>query len=223
MGLSPRVRGNPRRQPPRRPHSGSIPARAGEPQASGLPSRRLAVYPRACGGTPPASGAGMRRPGLSPRVRGNRYIGHAGGLGEGSIPARAGEPQGQRANPAVAGVYPRACGGTCVFSGSVRAGIGLSPRVRGNRLKSGPPASEDGSIPARAGEPTPPRLQPDPQTVYPRACGGTSLLPLLLFGARGLSPRVRGNHCTARNLAGNPDSPQAVIFLASITDVMMGS
>ena len=26
-----------------------------------------------------------------------------------------------------------------------------------------------------------------------------------------------------RNLAGNPDSPQAVIFLASITDVTMGS
>ena len=26
-----------------------------------------------------------------------------------------------------------------------------------------------------------------------------------------------------RNLAGNPDSPQAVIFLTSITDVMMGS
>ena len=27
----------------------------------------------------------------------------------------------------------------------------------------------------------------------------------------------------SRNLAGNPDSPQAVIFLTSITDVMMGS
>ena len=27
----------------------------------------------------------------------------------------------------------------------------------------------------------------------------------------------------SRKLAGNPDSPQAVIFLASITDVMMGS
>ena len=26
-----------------------------------------------------------------------------------------------------------------------------------------------------------------------------------------------------RNLAGNPDSPQAVIFLASFTNVMMGS
>ena len=29
--------------------------------------------------------------------------------------------------------------------------------------------------------------------------------------------------CNTRNLAGNPDSPQAVIFLTSITDVMMGS
>ena len=33
--------------------------------------------------------------------------------------------------------------------------------------------------------------------------------------------RVR--YSGARNLAGNPDSPQAVIFLASITDVTMGS
>ena len=32
-----------------------------------------------------------------------------------------------------------------------------------------------------------------------------------------------GWHGHARNLAGNPDSPQAVIFLASITDVTMGS
>ena len=32
-----------------------------------------------------------------------------------------------------------------------------------------------------------------------------------------------GQWQTSRNLAGNPDSPQAVIFLASITDVMMGS
>ncbi len=36
---------------------------------------------------------------------------------------------------------------------------------------------------------------------------------------RGRIPR----DLSPRNLAGNPDSPQAVIFLASITDVMMGS
>ena len=41
-------------------------------------------------------------------------------------------------------------------------------------------------------------------------------------GARPLS-RIRWNLIIGtRNLAGNPDSPQAVIFLASITDVMMG-
>ena len=32
-----------------------------------------------------------------------------------------------------------------------------------------------------------------------------------------------GGNSLPRKLAGNPDSPQAVIFLASITDVMMGS
>ena len=43
------------------------------------------------------------------------------------------------------------------------------------------------------------------------------------------APREHGLHhntalnATARNLAGNPDSPQAVISLTSITDVMMGS
>ena len=42
--------------------------------------------------------------------------------------------------------------------------------------------------------------------------------------------RHESQHCRGpvdradpRNLAGNPDSPQAVIFLTSITDVMMGS
>ena len=37
------------------------------------------------------------------------------------------------------------------------------------------------------------------------------------------SPQEEEKLSKPRNLAGNPDSPQAVIFLASITDVMMGS
>ena len=48
-----------------------------------------------------------------------------------------------------------------------------------------------------------------------------------LRGAPTRYPACAGDHqlgfCYPRNLAGNPDSPQAVIFLASITDVMMGS
>ena len=33
---------------------------------------------------------------------------------------------------------------------------------------------------------------------------------------------LHNRRCNTRNLAGNPDSPQAAIFLTSITDVMMG-
>ena len=50
------------------------------------------------------------------------------------------------------------------------------------------------SIPARAGEPSPVRGSPVSETVYPRACGGTSASRWVCPAMRGLSPRVRGNH-----------------------------
>ena len=54
------------------------------------------------------------------------------------------------------GVYPRACGGTSVWTPSSCSSSGLSPRLRGNQV----------ALPARVGEGFPP--------VYPRACGGTT-------------------------------------------------
>ena len=117
-GLSPRVRGNPlHRSSTVDGATGSIPARAGEPQRTAYslaPKRR--VYPRACGGTqlnpgqcvpvdavyPRACGGTRYRrvramadaSGLSPRVRGNRSRMRCCSLvlDSGSIPARAGEP-----------------------------------------------------------------------------------------------------------------------------------
>ena len=50
-GLSPRVRGNPRRERDDRAAAGSIPARAGEPGRGRGTARSPQVYPRACGGT----------------------------------------------------------------------------------------------------------------------------------------------------------------------------
>ena len=112
QGLSPRVRGNPGRQPtPRVPggsipacagnpcginrrsaQSGSIPACAGEPYHRGYDRQLPAVYPRVCGGTNTDQTATNNVQGLSPRVRGNR----AGALRlrrlRRSIPACAGEP-----------------------------------------------------------------------------------------------------------------------------------
>ena len=51
MGLSPRVRGNPKVSQAAVSHAGSIPACAGEPTNDYPLSRADGVYPRVCGGT----------------------------------------------------------------------------------------------------------------------------------------------------------------------------
>ena len=92
-GLSPRVRGNPRRGRRRQPVRRSIPASAGEPSPRSGKRMMFPVYPRECGGTcnqaqlrqqmaglSPEGGGGTMTAGaqpthiqgLSPRVRGNR-------------------------------------------------------------------------------------------------------------------------------------------------------
>ena len=112
LGLSPRVRGNLRRNHRIRPVVRSIPARAGEPARWLSPPRPLGVYPRACGGTVIRRTEPVELMGLSPRVRGNRLRKGPRGPHLRSIPARAGEPPAGGACTPAAGVYPRACGGT---------------------------------------------------------------------------------------------------------------
>ena len=108
-GLSPRVRGSPRRFARSRNVARSIPACAGEPGWPGLargsipacagePKRlgswglRRWVYPRVCGGAVMAHVTLDRISGLSPRVRGSLVNGtQSTGAGR-SIPACAGEP-----------------------------------------------------------------------------------------------------------------------------------
>ena len=92
--------------------------------------------------------------GLSPRVRGNPAPWPSCFLQERSIPARAGEPGSGLGCGSGVGVYPRACGGTYVIVGAVIGIIGLSPRVRGNPARETFRRTANGSIPARAGEPS---------------------------------------------------------------------
>ncbi len=70
--------------------------------------------------------------GLSPRVRGNHVLHGIDDSIEGSIPARAGEPESLGAGQTYIMVYPRACGGTSVADQGPMPWEGLSPRVRGN-------------------------------------------------------------------------------------------
>ena len=129
----------------------------------------------------------------SPRVRGNHDDQGRRRNGEGSIPARTGEPSVIRSPTKPSPVYPRAYGGTSTISASASAEGGLSPRVRGNRPLSAARQNRRRSIPARTGEP--PRFQPRqaPKAVYPRAYGGTSTISASASAEGGLSPRVRGN------------------------------
>ena len=71
----------------------------------------------------------------------------------GSIPACAGEPHGSGASLILSAVYPRVCGGTAAVEAGKLPRQGLSPRVRGNRIRRDDDVAALGSIPACAGEP----------------------------------------------------------------------
>src|SRR5690606_18386324 len=91
-GLSPRVRGNRTKKPPRTSIRGPIPAGAGEPVAAGIRAIGQRAYPRGCGGTRRVTRQRHNKAGLSPRVRGNRISATKARIGTGPIPAGAGEP-----------------------------------------------------------------------------------------------------------------------------------
>ena len=192
-GLSPRVRGNPGYRIRFDNPLGSIPARAGEPNATPSTSTTATVYPRACGGTGTSKNISSLDMGLSPRVRGNPVIRAHKLASVRSIPARAGEPAPLAFQAQVGSVYPRACGGTCQTGLDSCLYTGLSPRVRGNPTTAARADPGVGSIPARAGEPHHGSQSRPRSRVYPRACGGTCYNSWHISNRRGLSPRVRGN------------------------------
>ena len=172
-GLSPPVRGNRGELSGLWIHSGSIPARAGEPRARMLSKSAKRVYPRPCGGTRYRIDGPLYDWGLSPPVRGNPSAINAWIIPRGSIPARAGEPTARRVNQSWPRVYPRPCGGTFQVVPTRLKFPGLSPPVRGNRAGTQRGAGPRGSIPARAGEPSRTIRRHQTSRVYPRPCGGT--------------------------------------------------
>ena len=194
MGLSPRLRGNPWIRPDHLCAYRSIPAPAGEPRmrTSYAPSR---VYPRACGGTVEVARIrALCKAWVYPRACGGTMVcEHA---------------HNHRR------VYPRACGGTVRRRASFDWCLGLSPRLRGNRLRrsgrsilglsprlrgnqrTATQRLNGGSIPAPAGEPS--------NRLAVRTCSDIGLSPRLrgnhgqwravsLCADSGLSPRLRGN------------------------------
>ena len=126
-------------------------------------------------------------------MRGNQLAAARSRHRTGSIPACAGEPSGRRSKRSPPRVYPRVCGGTVLAELRPVVGVGLSPRVRGNRMRGATFEMTCGSIPACAGEPFGGGTSKGLLGVYPRVCGGTSTDGSETGIYEGLSPRVRGN------------------------------
>ena len=199
-GLSPHVRGNPRRRNPAPGPRGSIPARAGEPRSSVAGWPGSWVYPRTCGGTITTISPILPSSGLSPHVRGNLERMNYLFVDPGSIPARAGEPVALLLFVLQFRVYPRTCGGTSKRAPPSLMARGLSPHVRGNLGLAAGFRGRPGSIPARAGEPRSPVRGVLVFGVYPRTCGGTGRSVSAQIEYKGLSPHVRGNLPASRSI-----------------------
>ena len=197
-GLSPPVRGSPANGPLETARLRSIPARAGEPAPTGFPLSRGQVYPRPCGGAFQSRKLVTCGLGLSPPVRGSRAPDDPGSGCERSIPARAGEPKRPEYGDSNRKVYPRPCGGASMIPVMASSNAGLSPPVRGSHSKMMGQPKRIWSIPARAGEPSPPTMAGISTAVYPRPCGGASCAVTLVLAAAGLSPPVRGSRPTRR-------------------------
>jgi len=171
----------------------SIPADAGPPVKRIFARKTGTVYPRGCGATFKGPQRTRSPEGLSPRMRGHPDIVAGGDDCERSIPACAGPPRTGRAGTRRSWVYPRVCGATRSIGRSKALEIGLSPRVRGHRLRLKVSSGMQGSIPACAGPPAGKEAGPYQKQVYPRVCGATSMTSVHIAASLGLSPRVRGH------------------------------
>ena len=143
------------------------------PAAGEVSGSATDVYPRTGGGTADYWRARQDEQGLSPHGRGNRPQHRLTRQCPRSIPARAGEPlpgspgtdwpevyprtgggtASEWAHQSFLRVYPRTGGGTTPASVASATRLGLSPHGRGNRVRLPVRGDDQGSIPARAGEP----------------------------------------------------------------------
>ena len=208
-GLSPLARRNPALSTPASRSLGSISARAEEPGLGGDGYIPEGVYLRSRGGTIYTKLNAARQEGLSPLARRNRRAHARRHHRQGSISARAEEPE---ANPQAGGrlrVYLRSRGGTKPSCSLVASSMGLSPLARRNRRVSRICVLCVGSISARAEEPVPLLPRVGLRWVYLRSRGGTITQSAKRWDGTGLSPLARRNRCVSLLVADRKGSISA--------------
>ena len=150
------------------------------------------VHPRARGEHCPPSSTGIVSNGSSPRTRGTPPGKELPGRIGRFIPAHAGNTLRPGRLSVLPAVHPRARGEHSRIPACSDASYGSSPRTRGTRNTR--PLQTGGLrfIPAHAGNTRPLALEPQRETVHPRARGEHGAPTISCPARSGSSPRTRG-------------------------------
>ncbi len=174
-GPSPLTRGNRVSSADAVPGAGSIPAHAGQPTSGSSCRSSRRVHPRSRGATGGEYIIRDSTGGPSPLTRGNPCTEGLRRDGDGSIPAHAGQPDGDPRQSFSVRVHPRSRGATLTEYLTAQHGAGPSPLTRGNQLHFRRRGRSGGSIPAHAGQPHAAGRALRRRRVHPRSRGATSL------------------------------------------------
>ena len=151
-GSSPQVRGRLRRRRRRRLGPGLIPAGAGQTRTRCHCDTTARAHPRRCGADAIRAVEGFSAAGSSPQVRGRHRAIRRRDRGAGLIPAGAGQTCASTKVGSHVAALPRRCGADYRPAARRFRDWGSSPQVRGRHNASAGHASEDGLIPAGAGQ-----------------------------------------------------------------------
>ena len=145
------MRGTHRHQSPQLAQRGIIPAYAGNTKDLRPSCCGCRDHPRVCGEHCEARALRLYKMGSSPRMRGTlvHYLPHFFGFG--IIPAYAGNTCSVLTAMRRARDHPRVCGEHTGRTPPTRATWGSSPRMRGTHVKEFLAQTDDGIIPAYAG------------------------------------------------------------------------
>ena len=130
---------------------GIIPAHAGNTCRPTLRTPVVRDHPRTCGEHARRIWCKHRPTGSSPHMRGTLLDCVQNLVNFGIIPAHAGNTLGDAFTPFVTGDHPRTCGEHDDGAGDVIAAVGSSPHMRGTHQQRRTATSDDGIIPAHAG------------------------------------------------------------------------
>ena len=116
--------------------AGPIPTCVGQPSPTRCEGVPDPAYPHVCGATTTIASTVSVYKGLSPRVWGNQQHHQSEKAHLRPIPTCVGQPLGGAPNGLRGWAYPHVCGATVLTTNESSSGLGLSPRVWGNRRRA---------------------------------------------------------------------------------------